>query len=85
MTLRQSMLSLSVTAFLVCSAILSQAQAQTTESPMTGDKPTVQTTTRADRDFDWGWLGLLGLLGLGGLAGRNRDTYAVRRRDDVRR
>lgn len=32
-------------------------------------------TTRADRNFDWGWLGLIGLAGLAGLLRRPDDHY----------
>lgn len=30
-------------------------------------------TNEADRDFDWGWLGLIGLAGLAGLRNRDRE------------
>jgi MYXO-CTERM domain-containing protein len=33
----------------------------------------------ADRDFDWGWLGLLGLAGLAGLVRKNEEP--TRHRD----
>ena len=65
--------------FLVCSGQLLQAQAQTTESPMTEQTPpAIQTMPSppaerdltAERGFDWGLLGLIGLLGLAGLTGR---------------
>ncbi len=37
------------------------------------------TTTRNDRGFDWGWLGLIGLAGLAGLAGKKREEPTVYR------
>jgi hypothetical protein len=55
------------------------ASAQTDTVPGTNN-PTTTTTPRsdvyntdADRDFDWGWLGLLGLSGLFGLIPRKRE------------
>jgi hypothetical protein len=54
------------------------ASAQTNIAPGT-NSTTTTTTPRsdvyradADRDFDWGWLGLLGLSGLFGLMPRKR-------------
>ena len=73
--------------FLVYSAQLLQTQAQTTESPMTEQKPPAGQTTpatpaerdsTAERGFDWGLLGLIGLLGLAGLTGR-REVITPRR------
>jgi hypothetical protein len=56
------------------------ASAQTDTAPGTNSRTTTTTTPRsdvyntdADRDFDWGWLGLLGLSGLFGLMPRKRE------------
>ena len=72
MTVKQSLLSLTVASFL-CSSGLAQAQAPTTEE--TPPATTAERTT-IDRDFDWGLLGLIGLLGLAGLTGR-REVIAT--------
>ena len=83
---KKSMLSLTTALFLMGSAGL--VQAQTTEKPTADDQVVAQTATanrdRADRDFDWGWLGLIGLAGLAGLTGRSRDTIETRRATGVR-
>ena len=63
------------------------AQDQTPQTP-TGDNTarTERPYTRADRGFDWGWLGLLGLLGLAGLRrGERVDRSYDRTYGDVRR
>jgi MYXO-CTERM domain-containing protein len=52
------------------------------EAP-TDTTPTQETA--ADRDFDWGWLGLLGLIGLAGLARKNDDNVRYREPDEVHR
>ena len=56
------------------------AQTDTTGGTTGGTTNTTTTTTGsdvatadADRDFDWGWLGLLGLSGLFGLIPRKRE------------
>jgi len=57
------------------------ASAQTDPAPGTNSRTTTTTTiprsdvynAEADRDFDWGWLGLLGLTGLFGLIPRKRE------------
>ena len=56
------------------------AQTDTTGGTTGGTNNTTTTTTGsdvpsadADRDFDWGWLGLLGLSGLLGLIPRKRE------------
>ncbi|AFZ07449.1 hypothetical protein Osc7112_3055 [Oscillatoria nigro-viridis PCC 7112] len=57
------------------------AQTDTTGGTTSGTNSTTTTTTPrsdvynadADRDFDWGWLGLLGLSGLLGLIPRKRE------------
>ena len=38
-------------------------------------QPGVDDPVTADRDFDFGWIGLLGLVGLAGLMGRDRARY----------
>lgn len=58
------------------------ASAQTNTAPGTNNTTTTTTPRSdvyradADRDFDWGWLGLLGLSGLFGLMPRNRTETA---------
>ena len=38
-----------------------------------------RTTTRVEKDMDWGWLGLLGLAGLLGLKRRpDKDVYTTK-------
>lgn len=60
------------------------ASAQTDTAPGTNSTTTTTTprsdvyNTDADRDFDWGWLGLLGLSGLFGLMPRKREEENVR-------
>ncbi len=54
------------------------ASAQTDTTGGTNNTTTTTTgsdvaTADADRDFDWGWLGLLGLSGLFGLIPRKRE------------
>src|SRR6476469_2618790 len=52
------------------------AQTDTTGGTTNGTNSTTTTTSPrsdADRDFDWGWLGLLGLSGLFGLIPRKRE------------
>lgn len=57
------------------------AQTDTTGGTTSGTNSSTTTTTPrsdvynadADRDFDWGWLGLLGLSGLLGLIPRKRE------------
>ena len=54
------------------------ASAQTGTTGGTNNTTTTTTgsdvaTADADRDFDWGWLGLLGLSGLFGLIPRKRE------------
>jgi len=56
------------------------AQTDTTGGTTGGTNNTTTTTTGSDvatadanRDFDWGWLGLLGLSGLFGLIPRKRE------------
>jgi MYXO-CTERM domain-containing protein len=41
--------------------------AQATDPSRTPTETRQAADTRADDDFDWGWVGLLGLLGLAGL------------------
>ena len=60
MTVKQSLLSLAVASFFLCSSGVAQAQAPTTEE--TPPATTAERTT-VDRDFDWGLLGLIGLTG----------------------
>lgn len=55
-------------------AMPSYAQTGTGTDITPGTNPVVvDTNTRGDRDFDWGWLGLLGLLGLAGLAKKSHS------------
>ena len=78
MSLNHTLASLSTAALILCSANLVQAQAPTSEDRGLDRAATNEIATRvdrADRDFDWGWLGLLGLIGLAGLTGRSRHDY----------
>jgi MYXO-CTERM domain-containing protein len=75
MTLKNSLIAISATAFFMCSGVTLKAQTPPDQTPPSAAAPT-DTKDVADRrdDFDLGWLGLIGLLGLGGLAGRRRDV-----------
>ena len=75
MTLKNSLIAISATAFLMCSGVTRKAQTPD-QTPPSAAAPTdtKDVADRRDDDFDWGWLGLIGLLGLGGLAGRRRDV-----------
>lgn len=42
-------------------------------------------STRGDRGFDWGWLGLLGLLGLAGLKRKPEQAQVYRDPNEVSR
>lgn len=46
----------------------------TTDGTTTTQMQGTEGTQTADRDFDWGWLGLLGLGGLAGLAKRSEPV-----------
>ena len=64
---------------LVPAHLATSAQTDTTGGTTGGTNNTTTTTgsdvatADADRDFDWGWLGLLGLSGLFGLIPRKRE------------
>ncbi len=58
----------------------------TTTAPDTTTTSPVQTTNNtggADRDFDWGWLGLIGLAGLAGLSRKGGEPTRYRDPDPV--
>ena len=75
MTLKNSLIAISATAFLMCSGVTVKAQTPPDQTPPSAaPTDTRDVGDRQDDDFDLGWLGLIGLLGLGGLAGRRRDV-----------
>jgi len=60
-------------------AIPASAQDATTNAPaIDAPVPDAEDVAEADRNFDWGWLGLLGLLGLAGLTGRREEPVRYR-------
>ncbi|BAZ39517.1 hypothetical protein NIES4101_54710 [Calothrix sp. NIES-4101] len=59
----------------------SQAQTNTDGTTTTPNTGVYNDSNNADRNFDWGWLGLLGLIGLAGLAGKNRNEQPKQYRD----
>ena len=56
-----------------------QNSGETTDSTSGTSSYQGTDSTRGDRDFDWGWLGLIGLAGLAGLAkGKRSEPVAYR-------
>ena len=76
MTMKRSVILLSIVTFLALSGEAVNAQAPS-DAMIPDTEAKREASQRADED-SWGWLGLLGLLGLGGLAGR-RDIVDVAR------